>query len=102
MPLLLNSHKILRCTPFFCSEIIIVTQSRYRRSEGRHVYCHNVTLEDAAPFHGSIHINKMKFKNKHIARISLSLCGLLSFGVCDAAKAESAPYDVSWEMTPVG
>tara|TARA_B110000977_G_C10665214_1_gene333439 strand:- start:327 stop:497 length:171 start_codon:yes stop_codon:yes gene_type:complete len=32
----------------FCSEIISVTQSRDRRSEGRHVYCHKVTPEDAA------------------------------------------------------
>ena len=39
----------------------------------------------------------MKFKNKHIARISLSLCGLLSFGVCDAAESETAPYDGSWK-----
>ena len=27
----------------------------------------------------------------------MSLCGLLFFGVCDAAEAESAPYDGSWE-----
>jgi alpha-L-fucosidase len=27
----------------------------------------------------------------------LLLCGLLSFGLCDAAKAESGPYDGSWE-----
>lgn len=39
----------------------------------------------------------MKFTNKHIARISLSLCGIVSYAVCDAANRESTPYDGSWE-----
>lgn len=39
----------------------------------------------------------MKFTNKHIARILLSLCGIVSYAVCDAAETGSAPYDGSWE-----
>lgn len=39
----------------------------------------------------------MNLTKKQIAKISLSLCGLLSLGVCDDAVAESAPYDGSWE-----
>ncbi|MDA3924462.1 MAG: hypothetical protein PF904_07175 [Kiritimatiellae bacterium] len=46
--------------------------------------------------------SKMRLKNKQTAIISLLFCGMLSFGICDAAKAESGLYDGSWEMTPTG
>jgi pimeloyl-ACP methyl ester carboxylesterase len=35
-------------------------------------------------------LKNMMIRNEYIARLSLLLCGMLSFGVCDAAKEESA------------
>lgn len=39
----------------------------------------------------------MKLDNTFTTRSLLLLCGLLSFGVCDAAETVSAPYDGRWE-----
>ena len=40
----------------------------------------------------------MKFENQSPARSLFLLCGLLSFGICHAAKTDSKPYDASFKL----